>query len=163
MAESLRRRSARLGRVLTALLVVMALLLVGERYSALVIRAMSQGTDAAWMRDFGLALIATVPDVCYLLALAGIRRALGAIARGERYGAAVTAALSRVGLLLAAGAFFALAIAPGLAKLVGAGPGYLIAYDPGAVALVALGLALTVLARILDDARALERELDEIF
>lgn len=163
MADPIRDRSARLRTLFGVLLVVMALLLVGERYSALLVRAVGHGVDAAWSRDLRLAAIATVPDVCYLLALAAIRAALGAIARGYRYAQAVTTALARAGMLLAGGAFFTLAIAPGLATLAGAGPGYLIAYDPGAVALVALGLSLKVLAHVLDDARAIERELDEIF
>ncbi|MFY0533450.1 hypothetical protein [Nannocystis pusilla] len=52
---------------------------------------------------------------------------------------------------------------PALQRALGSGPGYWIAFDVSGLVLGALGLSLTVIARVLGRAAVLQAELDEIF
>lgn len=159
----IRRYSARLRTILTAVIVLLGLLLLLERFGAAGLRVATQVGDAAALRALAAQAVAALPELAYLLALLGVRQALGEFARGELYAPVVAALLHRVGVLLAAGTVLAVCLVPGLQRLLGAGPGWWIAFDVSSVALGALGLSLTAVARVLSRAAALQAELDEIF
>ena len=147
----------------TGLAAALWVLLLLERFGALGLRVLQQTDDGAIWRALAAQLIAASPEVFYLLALGGVRRALCEFAQGQLYAPTLTAMLGRVGLLLAWGAFIGVFAVPALRRLIGAGPGYWIAFDVSALVLGALGLSLTVIARVFGRAAALETELAENF
>jgi hypothetical protein len=138
-------------------------LLVLERFGALAFKMWKEGLDNSMLRRLAFQAIRTSPEVFYLLALWGIREALAALARGELYTATLTRMLHRVGVTLAIGAFINVFLVPGAGWLLGNGPGYLIAYDVSGLVLGAIGLSLTILAKVLQHARQIQSELEEIF
>ncbi|WP_434426139.1 DUF2975 domain-containing protein [Nannocystis pusilla] len=139
------------------------LLLLLERFGAAGLQVCQRHADAASLRALAVQLVAAGPEVLYLLALEGVRRALAEFARGELYAPTITRLLDRVGTLLAAGAFLGVFVVPALQRALGSGPGYWIAFDVSGLVLGALGLSLTVIARVLGRAAVLQAELDEIF
>ncbi len=158
----IRARSASLLRLVTGLAAVLWVLLLFEQFSAAGLRVVAHGNAAAW-RALAAQGVAAIPDVLFLLALDGVRRALAEFARGQLYAPTMTRMLDRVGVLLATAALIGVFVVPGLQRAVGAGPGYWIAFDVSGLVLGALGLLLTVIARVFGRAAALEAELDEIF
>lgn len=163
LPDALRARSARLAQALTALLLVLTLLLLPERFGAAGRSLLNEGLggDAPWR--FGAQLVAAVPEGCYLMALWWVRCALGEFARGAFYTPVIAKALRRVGVMLSCGAAVALFVTPTLQRLFGFDPGYVVAYDIGSAVLCALGLALAMLAHVLKRAAEVQAELDEIF
>lgn len=159
----LQQQSAVRRRLLTIVLIVLAGLLVMERFSALTVAIASAGWTGAMAQRLAAAVVAACPEVFYLAALWGMRQALDAIARGELFATTVVVALRRVGWMLALGAAIGVFVVPGVQSLLGAGPGYLVAYDIGGLVLGALGVSLAVFAGALAHARALQTELDEMF
>jgi hypothetical protein len=159
----IRARSAYLRRLVTGLAAVLWLLLLFERFGAAGLHAFEHGADAASLRALAVQFVAAIPDVFYLLALDGVRRALAEFARGQLYAPTITRMLDRVGVLLASGAFIGVFVVPALQRALGSGPGYWIAFDVSGLVLGALGLSLTVIARVVGHAAALKAELDEIF
>lgn len=160
---ALRTRSARLARVLAVLLVVLVALLLSERFGAVGLSLLDEGVGGEAIRRFGMQLVAAIPEACYLMALWWVRAALVEFARGAFHTPVIAKALQRVGVMLTAGAAIALFVEPSLQRALGFDPGYLIAYDIGSVVLCAVGLALAMLAHVLERAAAVQAELDEIF
>jgi hypothetical protein len=160
---AIRDRSARLRSFVTALLVVLTLLLLLERFGAAGLHALAHGGDSAALRVLAGQALAAVPDVLYLLALAGVRRALGEFATGTLVARVVPDLLDRVGRLLAISAVLSLCVVPGLQRALGVGPAWWIAFDVATAALGALGLSLTIVAGVLRRAASLQSELDQIF
>jgi hypothetical protein len=159
----IRRTSARLRRVLTGLLVSLAVLLVGERFGSLVVLFLDQGLSGEPLRRLGLACVAACPEVLFLLALWWIRQALAAFADGQFYTPTITRMLERVGTTLATGALINVFVIPSASRALGFSPGYLIAYDVSGLVLGAVGLSLKVIAHVLRRASEMEAELDGIF
>lgn len=159
----LRARCARLTRGLDVLLLVLALLLLAERFGAVAIALVRAGIDPATAARAGQQLVVAIPDACYLLALAGIRFALAEFARGAFHTPVLAVSLRRVGRMLALGAAFALFAVPVLLRWLGSDPGFLVAYDIGSVVLCALGASLATMAQVLERAAAVQAELDGIF
>lgn len=155
----IRGRSARLRSVVTVSLVLLAALLVLERFSAASLQW--------WRGGDGVRLasqaVAAGPEIMYLVALWWVRQALAAIAAGELFTPAVARALHRVGLTLAIAALLDSFLVPGLQTALRRGPGYLIAYDLGGLVLGVVGLSLSTVAHLFTHASALQSELDEIF
>jgi hypothetical protein len=161
LPDVLRTRSARLAGALAWLLAGLGLLLLLERFSEPVLVLMDG--DAGAGARIGLQLAAALPEVCYLLGLWWVRRALVEFARGAFHTPMIALALRRVGTVLTAGAAFKVFILPSLERLLGDPPGYLVAYDIDSLVLCGLGLALAMLAHVLERAAAVQAELDEIF
>jgi len=159
----LRARSARLARVLDVLLVVLAFLLLAERFGAVAVAIGRSGFEATTLAQVGRQLALAIPDGCYLMALAWVRIALAGFARGAFHTPVIAAALRRVGVMLAFGAAFALFAVPTLLRWFGSDPGYVIAYDIGSAVLCALGASLALVAQVLERAAAVQAELDGIF
>jgi hypothetical protein len=159
----IRARSASLCRLVTVLAAALWLLLLFERFGAAGLHVVEHGADAASLRALAARFVAALPEVLYLLALDGVRRALAEFAHGRLYAPTITRMLDRIGVLLAAGAFIGVLVVPALQRALGEGPGYWIGFDVSALVLGALGLSLTVIARVFGHAAMLEAELDEIF
>jgi hypothetical protein len=161
LPEALRTRSARLARALAWLLAAVSLLLLLERFSAPTL-ALARGDAVAGSR-LCLQLAESLPELCYLLALWWVRRALAEFADGAFHTPVVALALRRVGTLLTAGAAFKVFVLPSLERVLGSPPGYVVAYDIGSLVLCAVGLSLAMLAHVLERAAVVQAELDEIF
>lgn len=112
------------------------------------------------MADLLLSIASLVAPATYVFALWRLGRVLKAFAREGRFVAAAFQALRSVGLALALGAVFTLAVEPGLATLLGRSPGYLIGLSAADIALGLLGAMLWGFARLFRRAARLERELD---
>ncbi len=159
----IRTRSARLRRLLTGLSVGLWVLLVLERFSAAGIDVFSHGMGPEGVKRLTYEFVLALPPVFYLLSLWWIRQALASFALGELYGPTITRMLNRVGIMLAAGALTSVFLVPVLSRGLGFSPGYWVAFDVPGLVLGAIGLALTVIARVLREAAQMQTELDEIF
>jgi hypothetical protein len=160
--RQIQQQSRRLLPWITALAIGLCALLLLERFSAALIQLAAHSAETAPWRRLAVRLLQSLPDGCYLLALWSVRRALTALACGELYAPTLTAMLDRVGLMLAAGASIGLLV-PAATRLLGDGPDYWIAVDISAGVLIALGLSIRIIARLLRHAAAQQAELDGIF
>jgi hypothetical protein len=161
--DDVRADARRVARIIGVAVVALAILLILERLGAPALAVSRQGVDAATLRGIGMPLIEITPDIAYLVALQSIRAALASFARGEFFAPLVTRMLARVGALLALGAFAATFVVPLVERALGRSPGYWIAFDVSGLVLGAIGLALIVIARVLQRASAIESELAGIF
>lgn len=160
-ANALSERARITARVLGVALIVLALLLVAERFGAAPVWQADSG--AQLLRQLLVQGIRATPEACYLFALFGVREALRAFSHESLRSPVVAPMLKRVGLRLAAGGFIGVLVVPGALRLVGADPGYWIAFDISGWTLGLLGLALRVFAGVLRQASADRAELDQIF
>ena len=114
------------------------------------------GTAAA------LAAIQFAPAVGYLWALWAVQRALGELASGALFHPAVARAMRHIGIGVLAGALFNVFAVTNLSRWIGGGHGGYAYFDLSGIVLGVVGAALVMLARVVDQARALQAELDEI-
>lgn len=161
--SSLAREAAHTERIVGFSLLVLAALLLGERFGSALPVLVRSGFTPDTLAALAAQAIRATPEAFYLLALLGVRDALAALARLDPHSPIVAPMLERVGLHLAAGGFIGVLLVPGALRLAGADPGYWIAFDISGWALGLLGLALRVIARVLRQASVLRTELDGIF
>ncbi len=157
----LQRECRRLGRVTLIATPLLLALTILDRTGPL-LAALITGHGGVDWRAWALAIIALVPTLIYLFGLWRTGTVLRAIGREGRFLTAVGTTLRGVGLALALGALFQIAIAPALAKGLGDGPGYWIGLDSAAITLGLLGLVLMIFGRLFRRAARLEAELGEI-
>jgi hypothetical protein len=161
--DRIRASSARLRTWVTALSLVLMVLLLLERFGW-VVAALGRGAHGSELvRRIGFQFVAAGPEIMYLLSLWWIRQALAAFAAGDFYASTVSTMLRRVGTLLAIGAFLNVFVVPAIDRALGMSPGYWIAFDVTGLVLGAIGLSLVIFSHVLDRARELRTELDEIF
>lgn len=161
--DTIQTSSARLRRLVTVLSLLLVVLLLLERFGW-VLAALARGAHGPELaRRIGFQFVASGPEIMYLLSLWWIRQALAAFASGDFYASIVSRMLRRTGTLLAIGAFLNVFIVPPVDRALGMSPGYWIAFDVTGLVLGAIGLSLVIVSHILDRARELKAELDEIF
>jgi|SRR5450755_2697160 hypothetical protein len=163
LAASIQSSSARLTRLVTVLSVILWVLLLLERFGWTAIVIAKSGVGREFLRRISYEFVAACPEAIYLLSLWWIRQALAAYAHGDLYSPIVPRMLRRVGSMLALGACLNVFVVPALDRMMGLGPGYWIAFDVTGLVLGAIGLSLAIVARVLERARDLKAELDEIF
>lgn len=155
--------AARLRRILTALVVFLAIVLAAERagYAGLSgFRDAPQGSlPAALMQQLVLA----TPALLYLGALWALRQAAAAVAAGGAFGEAVVRPLRRVGFCLIGGAVISLLVMPLVHQLFGQGQPRLIDYDVATLIIAGIGLGLIFLSRLIREAGTVQAELDQMF
>lgn len=120
-----------------------------------------------WTRAAGgnpalLMLVRLLPGLGYLWALWAVQRALGDLAAGRLFHAAVARAIRHIGVGVLAGALLSVFAITNLTRLIEGGKGGLAYLDLSGIVLGVVGAALVLLARVVDSARALQAELDEI-
>ena len=120
-----------------------------------------------WTRAAGgnpalLMLVRLLPGLGYLWALWAVQRALGDLAAGRLFHAAVARAIRHIGVGVLAGALLSVFAITNLTRLIEGGQGGLAYFDLSGIVLGVVGAALVLLARVVDSARALQAELDEI-
>jgi hypothetical protein len=104
-----------------------------------------------------------LPAVGYLWALWSVQRALGDLAAGRTFHPTVARAMRYIGAGVLAGALLEVFAVTNLMRLVLDGRGSYLYFDLSAIVLGVVGAALVLLARLVDQARALQAELDEMF
>ncbi|RZJ01562.1 MAG: DUF2975 domain-containing protein [Brevundimonas sp.] len=113
-------------------------------------------------RDTMASLIWITPAAFYLFAVWSIGTALGQIAKGRLIQPTLASALRHVGLALGLGGVFTVFLMTNLLRLTGAIQGGFLNVDIGGMTLGMIGGALFLLGRVIDQAGAIQSELDEI-
>jgi hypothetical protein len=155
------RRHCRVLRLATATVAlglgaVVALGLVGP--------PMPHRFDASALEPFqwwSLRLVVALPAVGYLWALWSAQRALGDLAAGRRFQPTISRAMRHIGAGVLIGALIEVFALTNLLRLVLGGHGSYLYFDLSAIVLGVVGAALILLARLIDEARAMQVELDE--
>ena len=109
-----------------------------------------------------LLMVRLLPGVGYLWALWAVQRALGELAGGGMFHPAVARAMRHIGIGVLAGALFNVFAVTNLSRWIAGGHGGYLYLDLSGIVLGVVGAALVLLARLVDQARALQAELDEI-
>ena len=113
--------------------------------------------------QFALAVVRFLPGLGYLWALWAVQRALGDLAAGRLFHAAVARAMRHIGYGVLAGSLFNVFLVTNLMRMIGGGRGGYLYFDISGIVLGVVGAALVMLARLVDQARAMQAELDDIF
>lgn len=109
-----------------------------------------------------LAALRFSPALGYLWALWAVQRAFGEIGAGALFAASVSRALRHIGAGVLVGALLSVFAVTNLTRIIEGGRGSLVYFDLSGIVLGVVGVALVLLARLFDHARALQAELDEI-
>jgi hypothetical protein len=109
-----------------------------------------------------LRLIVALPATGYLWALWSAQHALGALAAGRTFQPTVSRAMRHIGAGVLVGALTEVFALTNLLRLLLGGTGSYLYFDLSAIVLGVVGAALVLLARLVDEARAMQVELAEI-
>jgi hypothetical protein len=114
-------------------------------------------TSAQW---WTLRLIIALPAMGYLWALWAAQRALRDLGAGRTFQPTLARAMRQIGIGVLAGALVEVFALVNLMRWLLGGSGSYLYFDLSAIVLGVVGAALVLLARIVDEARALQAELD---
>lgn len=109
-----------------------------------------------------LSAVRFLPGLGYLWALWAVQRALGDLAAGRLFHPTVARAMRHIGLGVLAGALMSVFAITNLSRWIVGGHGGYAYFDLSGIVLGVVGAALVLLARLVDQARAMQDELDEI-
>ena len=117
------------------------------------------------MRTQALALFAaqSLPTIGYLWALWSVQRALGDLAAGLTFNPTLVRAIRHIGIGVLTGSLIKVFVVINLTRWVLNVSGSYAYFDIPAIVLGVVGAALILLARVVEEARRLRSELDEIF
>ncbi|MCX7514145.1 DUF2975 domain-containing protein [Frateuria sp. STR12] len=149
-----------LRRITTAVWVGLALLLllpfVVIPLASLLLRGDLSG------HGWRVATVHVLPGWFYLWGLWAVRRALGELALGRLFAVTVARALRQIGCAVMAGALLSLFAVTNLTRVIEHGRGGYAYFDLSGIMLAIVGAALVLLARLVEQARRMQAELDEI-
>lgn len=152
-------------RVLRLATLVVGLGLFALVASGMVGPAMPSSFDARSLdpaRWWTLRLVIALPAMGYLWALWSAQRALGELAAGRTFQPTVSRAMRHIGAGVLVGALIEVFAMSNLMRMVIGGTGGYLYFNLSAIVLGVVGAALVLLARLVDEARAMQVELDEI-
>jgi hypothetical protein len=109
-----------------------------------------------------LLAVRLAPALGYLWALWAVQRALGELAAGQLVHPTVARAMRHMGIGVLSGALFSVFAVTNLSRWIGGGRGGYAYFDLSGIVLGVVGAALVLMARLVDQARALQAELDDI-
>lgn len=109
-----------------------------------------------------MTLAQVMPALGYVYALWAVQRALGDLAAGRMFDQAVPRAMRQIGIGVLAGALLNVFVVTNLVRMIVGGRGSYLYFDLSGIVLGVVGAALVMLARVVDQARELQAELDEI-
>lgn len=109
-----------------------------------------------------LAFVRFLPGLGYLWALWAVQRALGDLAGGRLFHPTVARAMRHIGIGVLVGALLNVFAVINLSRWIVGGHGGYAYFDLSGIVLGVVGAALVLLSRLVDQARALQDELDEI-
>ena len=125
-----------------------------------------------WLQTGGLPLgigtrvmlttVQVMPALGYLWALWAVQRALADLACERLFHPTVARALRQIGIGVLAGSLLNVFVVTNLTRMIVGGHGGYLYFDVSGIVLGVVGTALILLARVVDQARALQAELDEI-
>ena len=115
------------------------------------------------IRQILLTLVPGLPALGYLWALWAVQRALADLATGRLFNTAVARAMRHMGIGVLVGALLNVFVVINLSRMIVGGHGSYLYFDLSGIVLGVVGAALILLARLVDQARAVQAELDEIF
>ena len=118
--------------------------------------------DSGWSTRALLSVVRFLPGLGYLWALWAVQRALGDLAAGRLFHPTVARAMRQIGIGVLAGALLNVFAVTNLSRWIAGGHGSYAYFDLSGIVLGVVGAALVLLARLIDQARALQAELDEI-
>jgi hypothetical protein len=118
--------------------------------------------DTTDRRYLLLALVQVSPGAGYLWALWAMRSALGHLAAGQLFQQTVAVALRRIGSGVIVGALLSIFAVTNVSRMIVHGHGGFAYFDLSGIVLAIVGAALILLARLVDQARRLESELDDM-
>ena len=107
--------------------------------------------------------VQALPALGYLWALWSVQRALGDLGAGRIFHPTVARALRHVGIGVLSGALIKVFAVTNLSRMILGGRGSYLYFDLAAIVLGVVGAALVLLAQVVDQARSVQAELDEIF
>ena len=112
--------------------------------------------------DITRSVIWAMPAVFYLAAVWMIGRALGQLSKGRLIQPTLAVALRNVGLALGTGGVWSVFVVTNLTRILEGGQGGWLHFDVSGMTLGMIGGALFLLGRVLDQATAVQAELDEM-
>ena len=107
-------------------------------------------------------LVPGLPALGYLWALWAVQRALADLAGGRMFHATVARAMRHMGIGVLVGSLLNVFMVTNLIRMIVGGHGSYLYFDLSGIVLGVVGAALILLARVVDMARAMQDELDEI-
>ncbi len=116
----------------------------------------------AFLPRLALFGVQALPSIAYLWALWSVQRALGDLGDGRIFHPTVARALRHVGAGVLAGSLLKVFAVTNLTRLLVEVRGSFAWFDVSAIVLGVVGAALILLARVVDEARLVQAELDEI-
>lgn len=116
----------------------------------------------AYLSRLALFGVQALPSIAYLWALWSVQRALGDLGHGRIFHPTVARALRNVGAGVLAGSLLKVFAVTNLTRLLVDVRGSYAWFDVPAIVLGVVGAALILLARVVDEARQVQAELDEI-
>jgi hypothetical protein len=155
------RRQCRVLRIATVCVLLGLLALILPGLAGLPIGP-ADGTALTLTQRWLLRGIQGLPAIGYLWALWSAQFALGELAAGRSFNTTVASALRWIGLGVLAGALLQVFAVINLMRFVLDAPGSYVYFELSAIVLGVIGAALVLVARVVDQARALQAELDEI-
>lgn len=111
---------------------------------------------------WSLRLIVALPALGYLWALWAAQRALGDLGAGRTFQPTVSRAMRHIGAGVLVGALIEVFALTNLLRIVLGGVGSYLYFDLSAIVLGVVGASLVLLARLVDEARAMQAELEGI-
>ncbi len=107
-------------------------------------------------------LVPGLPALGYLWALWAVQRALADLAAGRMFHPTIARAMRHIGIGVLVGALLNVFVVINLSRMIVGGHGSYLYFDLSGIVLGVVGTALILLARLIDQARELQEELDEI-
>lgn len=161
--DSFRGQCRLLRRVATSVSICLALILALP-YLLLPLAhvVMEKAATPPDQRQLLLGLVQMSPGVCYLWALWAMRRALGNLASGQLFQPTVAKALRQIGGGVIAGAMVSIFLVTNISRVIVHGQGGFAYFDMSGIVLAMVGAALILLARLVEQARRIESELDDM-
>ena len=116
----------------------------------------------AFLPRLTLFLVQALPSISYLWALWSVQRALGDLGAGRIFHPTLARALRHIGAAVLVGSLLRVFAVTNLTRLVLEVRGSYLWFDVATIVLGVVGAALLLLARVVDEARLVQAELDEI-
>lgn len=123
---------------------------------------MRADAGSGWHAQALLSVVRLLPGIGYLWALWAVQRALGDLAAGRLFHPTVARAMRQIGIGVLAGALFNVFAVTNVSRWIVGGHGGYAYFDLSGIVLGVVGAALVLLAGVIDQARAMQAELDEI-
>lgn len=156
------RRRCRLFSLAVSVVLLLTALLLGWSLVSVVVWVSAGAANAGHPHALALALVQMAPALCYLWALWAVSRGFARLADGAVFQLTVARALRHIGYAVIVGALLRIFAVTNLTRMIMHGHGGFAWFDLSGIVLAVVGVALVLLAQLIDRARDLQQELDTI-